>query len=41
VQPIKVKLLSDLLGIFDETFQFSIRGSSNPLALQLKCVVWV
>lgn len=36
LQPIKVKLLSDLLGTFDEPFQWSIRGSSVPLLLQLK-----
>lgn len=33
---IKVKLLSDLLGVFEETFKWSIRGSSTPLLLQLK-----
>ena len=35
-QVIKVKLLSDLLGAFDEVFQWAIRGSSSPLALQFK-----
>lgn len=35
-QVIRVKLLSDLLGPFDETFRWNIRGSSTPLALQFR-----
>ncbi|GIL73964.1 hypothetical protein Vretifemale_3957, partial [Volvox reticuliferus] len=36
IQVIKVKLLSDLLGAFDETFAWQIRGSSEPLSLQFR-----
>ncbi|EFJ42226.1 hypothetical protein VOLCADRAFT_67248 [Volvox carteri f. nagariensis] len=36
IQVIKVKLLSDLLGAFDETFSWQIRGSSEPLSLQFR-----
>lgn len=36
IQVIRVKLMSDLMGSFDETFTWSIRGSSVPLALQFK-----
>ncbi|KXZ49496.1 hypothetical protein GPECTOR_21g722 [Gonium pectorale] len=36
IQIIKVKLLSDLLGSFDETFEWQIKGSSEPLSLQFK-----
>jgi hydrocephalus-inducing protein len=32
----QVKLLSDLLGTFDETFSWGIKGSSAPLTLQFK-----
>lgn len=35
-QVIRVKLLSDLLGPFDETFTWTIKGSSTPLSLQFK-----
>ncbi len=35
-QVIKVKLLSDLLGTFDEVFKWAIKGSSTALSLQLK-----
>lgn len=34
IQTIKVKLLSDVLGSFDEVFKWSIKGSSVPLTLQ-------
>ncbi|PNH08880.1 Hydrocephalus-inducing protein [Tetrabaena socialis] len=36
MEVIKVKLLSDLLGSFDETFSWQIKGSSAPLSLQFK-----
>ncbi|KAG2489301.1 hypothetical protein HYH03_012133 [Edaphochlamys debaryana] len=36
IEVVKVKLLSDLLGAFDETFQWQIKGSSEPLSLQFK-----
>lgn len=36
IQIIRVRLLSDLLGAFSETFEWSIKGSSIPLHLQLK-----
>lgn len=36
IQVIKMKLLSDLLGEFDETFCWQIRGSSEPLSLQFR-----
>lgn len=36
IQSIKVKLLSDILGTFDESFKWAIRGSSVPLNLQFK-----
>ena len=36
IQIIRVRLLSDLLGAFSETFEWTIKGSSVPLLLQLK-----
>ena len=36
VAAIRVRLLSELLGEFSETFEWSIKGSSVPLTLQLK-----
>eukprot|EP00967_Tisochrysis_lutea_P034202 scaffold40782_cov21-Tisochrysis_lutea.AAC.1 len=36
MQVIRVKLLSDLLGPFDEAFTWTIKGSSTPLVLQFK-----
>ena len=36
IQIIRVRLMSDLLGAFAETFKWAIKGSSVPLALQLK-----
>lgn len=36
IEVIKVKLLSDLLGNFNEVFSWQIKGSSQPLNLQFK-----
>jgi hypothetical protein len=36
MQVIKVRLLSDLLGPFEESFKWTIKGSSMPLVLQFK-----
>ncbi len=36
IEVIKVKLLSDLLGTFNEVFSWQIKGSSQPLSLQFK-----
>ena len=36
IQIIRIKLNSDILGTFNETFEWSIKGSSTPLTLQLK-----
>jgi hydrocephalus-inducing protein len=35
-QVIKVKLMSDVLGNFDEVFKWAIRGSSTPLTLAMR-----
>ena len=36
IQIIRFKLLSDILGPFSETFDWAIKGSSEPLSLRLK-----
>lgn len=35
-QTIKVRLMSDILGSFDETFNWAIRGTSDPIALHFR-----
>eukprot|EP00798_Chlamydomonas_sp_ICE-L_P006741 gene6741-3411_t len=36
IQSIRIHLLSDLLGDFDETFLWTIKGAAHPLQLQFK-----